>query len=1008
MALSASDLQTVYSLLVSSLNADESVRKPAESTLSQCESRPGFCSCLLEIICAKDLAPQVDVRLLASVYFKNSINRYWRQRRDSIVIGNDEKSHLRQKLLLHLREENFQIAQLLAVLVSRIARIDYPKDWPELFPTLAQQLEASDILASQRLLMVLFQILKELSSKRLSSDQRNFREIASHLFGYIWNLWKTDVPKILQHLSGHMHLNQEDLILICQRWLLCSKILRQLVISGHPSDTTVPEDVAVVIEVCPVILSAVQSILPFCSSLKEGNSQLFEFVKQACTKLMKVLVKIQDRHPYSFAHGLVLPPVLHLCENNISSPESEVLQVEQYLIQCMVMVKSILECKDYKEVLTGRVMDENISKWEQRKKNVSLSVADTLSKVLPNERVVQLCNVLIRRYVILTATDLDAWHQSPESFHHEQDMVQWTEKIRPCAEALYITLFENYRHVLAPVVVSLLQEAMGSCPPAETEVTHRMLLKDAAYTAAGHVYYELSSYFSFSDWFNGTLSVELSNSHPNMRIIHRKIALVLGQWVSEIKGDIRKMVSCALVSLLEDPDVAVRLASCRSLCFLLGDSNASEGGLNDLLPTCWSACFKLVEDVQEFDSKVQVLNLISLSMEHAGEKITPFAKYLGDFFQKIWEESTGESLLQIQLLAALRNFVCSLGFQSPICYGILLPILQKAIDINNPDELNLLEDGILLWEATLSYAPLLIPPILDLFPNLVGIIERNFDHLQVVITIIEDYIILGGPEFFNRHSSSLTKILDVIVGNVNDKGLLSTLPIIDLLIQCFPAEAPPKIHGTLQKLIAICLRGGNDHNPSAASVKASCGAIIARLLVMNSSFLAHLTSDPSLSLLLHQAGLSIEQNVLLCLIDQWLDKIDNVSTTQRKTYALALSISLTLPLPAVLDKLDETLSICTSIMSGGSDETSGDDCSDTTSSSGPLIEGFDYSNIPCKELRRRQIRASDPIKQLSLENTLRENIQTCASLHGQEAFNAALNRIHPTVLAQLQRALKLA
>lgn len=47
MALSASDLQTVYSLLVNSLSADEAVRKPAEATLAQCENRPGFCSCLL-------------------------------------------------------------------------------------------------------------------------------------------------------------------------------------------------------------------------------------------------------------------------------------------------------------------------------------------------------------------------------------------------------------------------------------------------------------------------------------------------------------------------------------------------------------------------------------------------------------------------------------------------------------------------------------------------------------------------------------------------------------------------------------------------------------------------------------------------------------------------------------------------------------------------------------------------------------------------------------------------
>ncbi|PHT67298.1 hypothetical protein T459_26785 [Capsicum annuum] len=78
MALSASDLPAMYSLLTDSLSRELSVRKPAETALAQSENRPGFCSCLMEVITAKDLVSQVDVRLMASVYFKNSINRYWR------------------------------------------------------------------------------------------------------------------------------------------------------------------------------------------------------------------------------------------------------------------------------------------------------------------------------------------------------------------------------------------------------------------------------------------------------------------------------------------------------------------------------------------------------------------------------------------------------------------------------------------------------------------------------------------------------------------------------------------------------------------------------------------------------------------------------------------------------------------------------------------------------------------------------------------------------------------
>jgi len=51
------------------------------------------------------------------------------------------------------------------------------------------------------------------------------------------------------------------------------------------------------------------------------------------------------------------------------------------------------------------------------------------------------------------------------------------------------------------------------------------------------------------------------------------------------------------------------------------------------------------------------------------------------------------------------------------------------------------------------------------------------------VNIIEDYIILGGNDFLSMHAPNIAKILDLVIGNVNDKGLLSVLPVVDILIQ---------------------------------------------------------------------------------------------------------------------------------------------------------------------------------------------------------------------------------
>lgn len=63
-----------------------------------------------------------------------------------------------------------------------------------------------------------------------------------------------------------------------------------------------------------------------------------------------------------------------------------------------------------------------------------------------------------------------------------------------------------------------------------------------------------------------------------------------------------------------------------------------------------------------------------------------------------------------------------------------------------------------------------------------------------------------------------------------------------------------------------------------------------------------------------------------------------------------------------------------------------------------LVHFFFFSNF--------QMKLSDPINQISLENSLRDNLQTCAALHG-DSFNTAMSKMHPAALAQLKQALNI-
>ena len=68
-------------------------------------------------------------------------------------------------------------------------RLDCPKEWGELIPTLLTAVKSDNKIVQHRALLTLYHVVKALSSKRLAGDRRLFQELTANVFNFILNLW---------------------------------------------------------------------------------------------------------------------------------------------------------------------------------------------------------------------------------------------------------------------------------------------------------------------------------------------------------------------------------------------------------------------------------------------------------------------------------------------------------------------------------------------------------------------------------------------------------------------------------------------------------------------------------------------------------------------------------------------------------------------------------------------------------------------------------------------------
>ncbi len=157
--------QQVLDLLVATLDASGPIRNDAERQLEQLYTNDAFPILLVSIAAHKSVP--LEHRQAALLSLKKLVLKTWSPSLDEyegVVIHSDAtKEYLRQTILsiATAGEEERKIVAAASYVVSKIASVDFPEQWPNLLPTLLNLVPQADASQLHGVLVVLSNLVED-------------------------------------------------------------------------------------------------------------------------------------------------------------------------------------------------------------------------------------------------------------------------------------------------------------------------------------------------------------------------------------------------------------------------------------------------------------------------------------------------------------------------------------------------------------------------------------------------------------------------------------------------------------------------------------------------------------------------------------------------------------------------------------------------------------------------------------------------------------------------------
>ncbi|CAL9734912.1 importin beta-like protein Kap120p [Monosporozyma servazzii] len=999
-------------------HAGSDVQRLAEQQLKAWEVQPGFHYLLQSIYL--DLSNPLQVRWLAVIQFKNGVDKYWRSSRIN-AIKKDEKASIRARLFDLLDEQNNQLCIQNAQATSKISRLDFPAEWPNLFEHLEKLLENDHIRRDHvkvfNILTHINQIIKTLGTARIGRCKPAMQSKVPLIFPLIVRIYLQTFEEYIQR--GHS--TSMDLAKLEVSYLAL-KVLRRMVTEGYER----PERDDSVCEFLKLSVTHLQNLISQQEQL--GKYDVYEKFIKCYGKLYYTLVTEQPTTfiliPCSTQILITYTKLLFEKAATVYNENSDVTGDfwENVAIRGFLLLKRVVNFVKKKGTITLKARND--------KKSIDLSIQKINTEFLNENLVKQLVDILVDWYLKLRPAELESWFCDPEEWMNEQMITSYEYQIRPCAENFFQDLINSFPDLLVPYLLNKIENEAANL----TSSLDDFLKKDAIYASFQLSASAVGDMVDFDRLLVDVFLPDATSTNTptdQLKIIRRRVSLIINEWSTVKSSEKSKSLCFKFFSelLMADDDKVVTLSAVQSLRTMIDDWNFDKDIFEPYLIDITTILLRRVlPSVSLTETRLYVLNTLSDIIIQTKPLISE--DLLVEILQivpKLWEISTNnlsESILSNALLRLLRHLASSLGPKSFLTWEIALPIISLACDPSTSHYALLNEDGFELWGSLLQNYSAKECQFNDKFKELLPFLEYGVDTrteiLPTLLEIVKSYsLILTQTKFFEL--PSFAKIFTNLSSNLlklREDSFQLILDTWEILIVSnesnYEAVLIPNFYqtGILETIFEAVFK-----EESLSTYQ--CGQllqIIARLSYVNPDALVEFLSNYYNQLPTSQENMQLPatsrrivykdypfDTVIEKFLEVWIVCFKDIYDPKfKKLHVLGISSLLRTKLPVVLNNFASIVSLWIDIMEEINENNDGD-CEKYHLNDIITEQSIAFFPLTSEQFRQHELfKNNDPVHNISLKDFVQQIMLYMEEYLGVDGYRELMGRLNPSLLENLQ------